>query len=136
MEIVISGSIAFDYLMRFPGHFTDHLIPEKLDRVSLSFLVDHLDKHFGGVAPNIAYTLALLGERPKVLGTVGKDFDKYRAWLETTGVDTSAIVQLDDVFRLFLRQHRPRQQPDRELLCRSDGARARLHACQYARPHA
>ncbi|MBN1287514.1 MAG: carbohydrate kinase family protein [Anaerolineae bacterium] len=98
MDIVITGSIAFDYLMTFPGRFKEHLIPDKLDRVSLSFLVDHLDKHFGGIAPNIAYTLALLGERPRVLGTAGKDFDEYRAWLETAGVDTSAVIQLDDVY--------------------------------------
>ena len=98
MEIVITGSIAYDYLMTFPGYFKEHLLPDKLDRVSLSFLVDQLDKHFGGTAPNIAYTLALLGERPKVLGTAGKDFDPYREWLEAAGVDTSAIVQLDHVF--------------------------------------
>jgi adenosine kinase len=98
MDIVITGSIAYDYLMTFPGRFKDHLIPEKLHRISLSFLVDKLDKHFGGVAPNIAYTLALLGERPRVLGTAGKDFNEYRAWLERAGVDTTPIVQCDDVF--------------------------------------
>jgi adenosine kinase len=98
MDIVITGSIAYDYLMTFPGRFKDHLIPEKLHRISLSFLVDKLDKHFGGVAPNIAYTLALLGERPRVMGTAGKDFDEYRAWLERAGVDTTPIVQRDDVF--------------------------------------
>ncbi len=98
MDIVITGSIAFDYLMTFPGYFKDHLLADMLDRVSLSFLVDRLDKHFGGVAPNIAYTLALLGERPKVLGTAGRDFDQYRAWLEAAGVDTSPVAQLDDVF--------------------------------------
>ncbi len=98
MEIVITGSIAYDYLMTFPGHFKDHLLPDKLDRVSLSFLVDQLDRHFGGIASNIAYTLALLGERPKVMGTAGKDFDDYRAWLESFGVDTSAIIQLDHVY--------------------------------------
>ncbi|MBD3216376.1 MAG: carbohydrate kinase family protein, partial [Candidatus Lokiarchaeota archaeon] len=98
MEIVISGSIAFDYLMTFPGYFKDHLIPDKLDRVSLSFLVEHLDKHFGGVAPNIAYTLALLGENPKIFGAAGRDFDGYRAWLESVGVDTSPVIQVEDVF--------------------------------------
>lgn len=95
MDIVITGSIAYDYLMTFPGRFKDHLLPDKLDRVSLSFLVDKLDKHYGGIAPNIAYTLALLGERPRILGTAGKDFDRYRDWLEAAGVDTSAVVQID-----------------------------------------
>lgn len=98
MEIVITGSIAFDYLMTFPGRFKDHLLADKLDRVSLSFLVDELNKHFGGVAPNIAYTMALLGEHPKVLGTAGKDFGEYRAWLDAVGVDTSTIIQLDNLY--------------------------------------
>jgi adenosine kinase len=98
MEIVITGSIAYDYLMTFPGYFKDHILPDKLDRVSLSFLVDKLDRHFGGVAPNIAYTLALLGEHPKVMGTAGRDFAEYRAWLEAAGVDTSAIIEVDEVF--------------------------------------
>ena len=64
MKIVVTGSIAFDYLMSFPGKFTEHFLPEHMDRVSLSFLVDTMDKRRGGCAPNIAYTLALLGERP------------------------------------------------------------------------
>ena len=63
MNIVVTGSIAFDYLMSFPGKFTEHLMPEHLQRVSLSFLVDSMDKRRGGCGPNIAYTLALLGER-------------------------------------------------------------------------
>lgn len=98
MEIVITGSIAYDYLMTFPGRFKDHLLPDKLDRISLSFLVDRLDRHYGGIAPNIAYTLALLGERPRVMGTAGKDFGPYRAWLEAAGVDTSAIIQIDNEY--------------------------------------
>ncbi len=65
MSIVVTGSIAFDYLMSFPGKFTEHFLPEHMSRVSLSFLVDTMDKRRGGCAPNIAYTLALLGERPR-----------------------------------------------------------------------
>ena len=64
MSIIVTGSIAFDYLMSFPGKFTEHFLPEHMNRVSLSFLVDTMDKRRGGCAPNIAYTLALLGERP------------------------------------------------------------------------
>ena len=64
MSTIVTGSIAFDYLMSFPGKFTEHLLPEHMQRVSLSFLVDSMDKRRGGCAPNIAYTLALLGERP------------------------------------------------------------------------
>ena len=89
MNILLTGSIAFDYLMTFPGYFRDHLLPDQLDHVSLSFLVDSMVRQRGGIAPNIAYTLALLGERPRLLATVGEDFGEYRAWLESLGIDTS-----------------------------------------------
>jgi adenosine kinase len=89
MSTVVTGSIAFDYLMSFPGKFTEHFLPEHMNRVSLSFLVDTMDKRRGGCAPNIAYTLALLGERPRLMATAGQDFDDYRRWLEAAGVDTS-----------------------------------------------
>ena len=91
MNIVITGSIAYDYIMRFPGLFKDHLLPDKLDSLSLSFLVESMVRQRGGVAPNIAYTLALLGARPMVMATAGEDFADYRAWLEAAGVDTSAV---------------------------------------------
>jgi adenosine kinase len=91
MTIVVTGSIAFDYLMSFPGKFTEHFLPEHMSRVSLSFLVDSMDKRRGGCAPNIAYTLALLGERPRLMATAGQDFDEYRRWLEAAGVDTSLV---------------------------------------------
>ena len=86
MDIVITGSVAFDYLMTFPGYFKDHILPERLDSISLSFLVDSMVRMRGGVAPNIAYTLALLGGRPRLWATVGEDFEEYRVWLESKGV--------------------------------------------------
>jgi adenosine kinase len=98
MSIIVTGSIAFDYLMSFPGKFTDHLLPEHMARVSLSFLVDTMDKRRGGCAPNIAYTLALLGERPRLMGTAGQDFGDYRRWLEAAGVDTSLVREVADKF--------------------------------------
>jgi len=98
MDIVLTGSIAFDYLMWFPGRFRDHILPDHLDRISLSFLVDHLVRRRGGIAANIAYTLALLGERPRVMATVGEDFGEYREWLESNGVDTSAIQVIPGLF--------------------------------------
>jgi adenosine kinase len=98
MSIIVTGSIAFDYLMSFPGKFTEHFLPEHMKRVSLSFLVDTMDKRRGGCAPNIAYTLALLGERPRLMGTAGQDFDDYRRWLEAAGIDTSLVKQVDDKF--------------------------------------
>src|SRR2546428_6546501 len=81
MNIVVTGSIAFDYLMSFPGKFTEHFLPEHMNRVSLSFLVDTMVKRRGGCAPNIAYTLALLGERPLLMATAGEDFGEYPQWL-------------------------------------------------------
>jgi adenosine kinase len=98
MRIIVTGSIAFDYLMSFPGRFTEHILPEHLSRLSLSFLVDSMDKRRGGCAPNIAYTLALLGERPCLMGTAGRDFDDYRDWLEAAGVNTALVKQVHDKF--------------------------------------
>jgi adenosine kinase len=98
MSIIVTGSIAFDYLMSFPGKFTEHFLPEHMQRVSLSFLVDSMDKRRGGCAPNIAYTLALLGERPRLMATAGQDFDDYRRWLEAAGVDTSLVKEVEGKF--------------------------------------
>ena len=98
MDIIITGSIAFDYLMSFPGKFTEHLMPEHLQRVSLSFLVDSMDKRRGGCAPNIAYTLALLGERPRLMATAGQDFSDYKHWMDGAGIDTSLVKTVDDKF--------------------------------------
>jgi adenosine kinase len=91
MKTVVTGSIAYDYLMSFPGKFTEHFLPEHMERVSLSFLVDTMDKRRGGCAPNIAYSMALLGERPYVMATAGQDFEDYRQWLEAAKVDTSLV---------------------------------------------
>src|SRR6202008_273204 len=98
MKLIVTGSIAFDYLMSFPGKFTEHILAEHLSRVSLSFLVDTMDKRRGGCAPNIAYTLALLGERPALMGTAGRDFQEYRTWLDAAGVDTSLVKEVPDKF--------------------------------------
>lgn len=98
MKVVVTGSIAFDYLMFFPGDFTSHLLEEKLRSLSVSFLVDSLRRERGGTAPNIAYTLGLLRGRPRIMATAGKDFADYRNWLEKHGVDTSPIVEIEDEF--------------------------------------
>ena len=91
MNIILTGSVAYDYLMKFPGYFKEHILPDKLESISLSFLVESMERLRGGIAPNIAYTLALLGERPRVMATVGEDFEEYRAWLESMGVDTTEM---------------------------------------------
>jgi adenosine kinase len=91
VRIAVTGSIATDHLMTFPGRFVEQLMPDKLDKVSLSFLVDSLDIRRGGVAANIAFGLGCLGLRPLLVGSVGPDFTEYRRWLESHGVDTSAV---------------------------------------------
>lgn len=98
MSILLTGSVAYDYLMTFPGLFKEHILPERLEKISLSFLVDSMSRQRGGVAPNIAYTMALLGERPKVMATVGEDFGEYRAWLEAAGVDTALMEVVPGLF--------------------------------------
>jgi adenosine kinase len=92
VRIAVTGSIATDYLMTFPGRFSEQLVAEQLDRVSLSFLVDELEVRRGGVAANISFGLAQLGLTPVLVGAVGQDFDgDYRAWLSRHGVDTSGV---------------------------------------------
>lgn len=94
MAIVISGSVAYDYLMTFPGYFRENILPDKLDKISVSFLVDNMTRQRGGCAPNIAYSLALLGEKPRVLATAGEDFCDYRDWMESHGIDTRYIHEI------------------------------------------
>jgi adenosine kinase len=91
VRIAVTGSIATDNLMTFPGKFTDQLVAGQLDQISLSFLVDELDTRNGGAAANIAYGLGLLGVRPLLVGAAGTDFDEYRAWLDQHGVDTGYV---------------------------------------------
>jgi adenosine kinase len=98
MEIVLTGSVAFDYLMKFPGYFQDHILPDRLECLSLSFLVESMVRQPGGIAPNIAYTLALLGERPRLFATAGEDFEEYKALLESKGVDTAGIKLIKGEF--------------------------------------
>jgi adenosine kinase len=93
VRIAVTGSIATDHLLTFPGRFVDQLIAEKLDKVSLSFLADSLEIRRGGVAANIAFGMGCLGLRPLLVGSVGPDFGEYRDWLESRGVDTSAVRQ-------------------------------------------
>ncbi len=92
--IVISGSLAFDYIMTYPGSFQDHIIPDKTHVLSVSFLFDSLRRYRGGVAGNIAYNFALLGERPALVGAGGSDFGDYRAAFDALGIDTSWVVDV------------------------------------------
>jgi len=98
MKIALTGSIAYDYLMSFPGHFAEHILKDKLESISLSFLVDKMVKRRGGIGPNIGYTMALLGGDPVLMSTVGQDFEEFRSWLEDKGVDTSGVNVIPDEF--------------------------------------
>ncbi|HWB66375.1 MAG TPA: carbohydrate kinase family protein [Mycobacteriales bacterium] len=92
MRIAVSGSIATDHLMTFPGRFAEQLLPDQLAHLSVSFLVEDLEVRRGGVAANICYGMAQLGLRPLLVGAVGEDFGEYRAWLDGHGVDTSGVL--------------------------------------------
>lgn len=96
MEFVITGSVAYDYLMRFPGRFRDHILPDQIESLSVSFLADSMRRERGGVAANVAYTMKLLGGDPVILATVGNDFTDYRIWLEAQGLRTDQIIEIAD----------------------------------------
>src|SRR3978361_2565399 len=91
MSVVVTGSLAPDPLMTFPGRFADQFVEGQMETVSLSFLVDDLVQHRGGAGANMAYGLGLLGMRPVLVGAVGSDFDDYDAWLTRHGVDTGSV---------------------------------------------
>src|SRR5437660_1460272 len=98
MAVVATGSVAFDYILTFKGHFGDQIVADKTHVINLSFLVDSMEKHRGGVAANYAYTLALLGHPAAMLATAGSDAGEYRAWLESMGIDCRGLRLLPDVF--------------------------------------
>ncbi len=98
MSVLVTGSLAYDHIMDFKGYYKDHILPEKVHILNVSFLVEGLRKQRGGTATNIAYSLSLLQERPTIMGTVGHDFGEYRAWLEEQGIDTRAIKVIPNEF--------------------------------------
>jgi adenosine kinase len=97
-RVVVTGSVAYDYLMTFPGKFLDVMVPDRMHRLSVSFQVDAMRRVRGGCAPNIAYSLALLGGDAAIMAAAGPDAADYRAWLEAEGVDVSQLRLFDDVF--------------------------------------
>lgn len=98
MTIAVTGSIATDHLMKFPGTFSEQLLPEHLQKVSLSFLVDDLVIHRGGVAGNMAFAIGVLGGDAALVGAVGKDFDDYRGWLTDHGVNTDNVLVSESAY--------------------------------------
>ena len=96
--MIVTGSVAFDYLMTFPGRFIDHFLPDRLHRISVSFLVDDMRRVRGGCAPNIAYGLAQFGERPRIVAAAGSDAAEYRDWLAEQGIDVAGLRLHPDLF--------------------------------------
>ncbi len=98
MQLYVSGSLALDRIMNFPGKFADHILPDKIHILNVCFLVDGMNEYFGGTAGNIAYNLALLGEKPLILGCAGKDFAPYAARLTALGLPLDGIRRVDGQF--------------------------------------
>lgn len=98
MHIYISGSLAYDRIMDFPGHFADHILPDKIHVLNVCFNISGLVEKFGGTAGNIAYTLAQLGEQPFIVATSGQDFSRYEQWLREHNLPTRWIKPVPDVF--------------------------------------
>src|SRR3989338_7357051 len=90
MNILVSGSLAYDRIMDFPGKFSDHILPDKIN------MINGLTENFGGTAGNIAYALSLLGESPTILATAGRDFEPYRNWLTKNKISTKHIKVIDE----------------------------------------
>jgi len=98
MRIVVTGSLAYDYIMNFPGKFSDHILPDKVHMLTVSFLVDSMKRMRGGVAGNIAYNLALLGDKPSVVSAAGQDFAEYKKVMTELGIDSRGIREIANEF--------------------------------------
>ena len=98
MNIIVSGSLAYDRIMDFPGYFSEHILPEKIHVLNVCFQVDGVKEKFGGTAGNIAYALSLLGEKPAISASIGHDYHKYLDWLTKNGISTEYIRIVEDEF--------------------------------------
>ncbi len=96
MDILVSGSLAYDRIMDFPGKFSDHILPDKVHMLNVCFMINGLKENFGGTAGNIAYALSLLGENPTIIATAGRDFDPYKNWLTKHNISTRHIKVIDE----------------------------------------
>jgi adenosine kinase len=130
MTILVSGSLALDHIMVFPDRFKDHILPDKLHILNVSFNIDSLETHFGGVAGNIAYHLRLLGEDPLILATVGNDFGPYATWLDEHGIRRDAIRVLEDV--RTAQGFVTTDLDDNQIWAFYEGAMARAHEARLA----
>ena len=98
MDVLVSGSLAYDRIMDFPGRYDDHFMPDQLHNINLSLMVNGLVENFGGTAGNIAYALSLLAEKPRILAAIGQDSQKYLEWLERFGLETGDIRVIPEEF--------------------------------------
>src|SRR4030043_402812 len=98
MNIVVSGSLAYDRIMNFPGYFSEHILPEKIHVLNVCLQVDGMREKFGGTAGNIAYALTLMGEKPTISATIGHDYHRYFEWLTVNGISTEGIRIIEDEF--------------------------------------
>jgi len=98
MKIIVSGSLAYDRIMDFPGHFSDHILPDKIHMINVCFQVNGMKEKYGGTAGNIAYALTLMGETPAICATIGHDYQKYFKWLAKNGISTENIKIIADEF--------------------------------------
>ncbi len=98
MNIFISGSLAYDRIMDFPGKFSDHILPDKIHILNVCFTVNGMVEKFGGTAGNIAYSLSLLKERPVIIATIGKDYDRYFKWLKKNNISIEGIKIIEEEF--------------------------------------
>ena len=98
MNIVVSGSLAYDRIMSFQGHFADHILPDKIHVLNVCFQVNGMKEKYGGTAGNIAYSLALMGEKPIISATIGQDYARYFKWLSEHGISTEKIKVIKDEF--------------------------------------
>jgi len=128
MTIYITGSIAYDRIMRFPGVFGDHILPHKIHALNVCFLIDSVDERLGGCGGNIAHTLALLGEKPVIVAAVGRDFDHYREALEAKGLSLEQVRRVPEEFTASC--HIITDQENNQITCFNPGAMR--HACDYA----
>ena len=131
MSIYISGSLAYDRIMTFPGKFKDHILPEKLHILNVSFMVERMEEKRGGCAGNIAYTLALLGEKPLILGCVGRDFGPYADFLQDMGLPLDGVRTCEDLFTALCYITTDLQ--SNQITGFYPGAMTR--PCEYAFPH-
>jgi len=96
MNILVSGSLAYDRIMDFPGKFSDHILPDKVHVLNVCFMINELKENFGGTAGNIAYALSLLGESPTIVATAGRDFEPYKEWFNKNNISTDNIKIIEE----------------------------------------